>query len=151
MSFSQHIEAHFLTVLVTLAMLVLIGRVLSRQRRPGATMAWILAIVLVPYVGIPMYVLFGGRKLRMVRERKRTLHEEAGGHRVRLMEFDHPAEDVLTSEGVRPPSRNNRLEFVDDGVTAYRNLCDAINAAERSIYVQTYVLHRDTVGRTLVD
>jgi cardiolipin synthase len=32
------------------------------QRRPtGSAFAWILVILFVPYLGIPLYVVFGGR------------------------------------------------------------------------------------------
>ena len=145
------IEAHFFSVLIAVLMLTLVTRVLGRQRRSSASMAWILAIVLVPYLGIPAYLLFGGRKLRTIRNDKHELHTTRQDPRVRLLEFDHPAEDVLTSEGVRPPSAKNRVEFVSDGVEAFNRLMHWITSAERSIYMQTYVLHADDVSRAIVD
>jgi cardiolipin synthase len=145
------IEAHLFTVVVALLMFALIARVLSNQRRPSASAAWILAIVLIPYVGIPAYLLFGGRKIRAVRRHKHTLHQTRQDPRVRLLEFDHPAEDVLTSEGVRPPSARNRVDFITDGVTAYERLLRLVEEAKRSIYVETYVLHNDDVSRAIID
>ncbi len=146
-----HLEAHLFSVLVALLMLVLVARILGKQRRPSASLAWILAIVLVPYLGIPAYILFGGRKMRSLRDDKHTLHESRHDPRVRLLEFDHPAEDVLTSEGVRPPSAKNRVEFVSDGIVAFDRLMRAIEGAKKSIYVQTYVFHADDVTRAIVD
>ena len=44
--------------------LVLLSRELRARRAPAVTFAWLLAIVLLPYVGLPLYLAFGGRKLR---------------------------------------------------------------------------------------
>ena len=43
---------------------VLIANVLGQRRTPQSTLAWLLAIVLIPYVGVPLYIVFGGRKLK---------------------------------------------------------------------------------------
>ncbi len=145
------IEAHFLTVLLVLLTVVVLSRVLRRQRRPGATMAWILAIVLVPYLGIPGYVLFGSRKVRAVRSEKHRLHQTRMDRATRLLEFDHEAEDVLTSNGVRPPTRCNRVEFIADGVQAYERILREIEGAERSIYLQTYAFLADEVSARVRD
>jgi cardiolipin synthase A/B len=44
--------------------LLLVGRLMSEKRAPANTFAWLLIIVLVPWVGVPLYLLVGGRKLR---------------------------------------------------------------------------------------
>jgi cardiolipin synthase len=145
------IEAHLFSVVIALLMFVLVARVLSRQRRPSASLAWILALVLVPYIGIPAYFLFGGRKIRSLRDDKHTLHKMEPNSDALLLKFDHPAEDVLTSEGVRPPSAKNRVDFVADGVEAFETTMRWINEATDSIYIQTYVLHADDVSRAIIN
>jgi len=145
------LEAHLLTMLVAALGFTLVMRVLHKEHRPSASFAWILAIILVPYVGIPSYLIFGGRKIRALVEHKQTLHARPSTSLVRLQEFDNPAEDVLTSNGVRLPSRANRLRFVTSGEDAYERLCNLINGAVSSIYIQTYILKRDEVGRHIVD
>ena len=48
----------------TTLLVLLLARSLLRQRRPASNLiAWLLAIVLIPYLGIPLYLIFGGRKL----------------------------------------------------------------------------------------
>jgi len=144
------VEAHITTMAVAALMLTLIVRVLGKEHRPSASFAWILAIVLVPYVGIPGYLIFGGRKLRSVAQRKQTLHVHPSAAPVRLLDFDNPAEDVLTSVGVKPPSRGNALRFIPTGEEAYHHLCEIISKATSSVYVETYILKRDAVGRHMV-
>ena len=49
--------SHLLSI-VGLAMgAVLIANVLVQRRTPQSTFAWLLAIVLIPYVGVPLYVV----------------------------------------------------------------------------------------------
>src|SRR6185295_10029575 len=53
--------------------LFLVARLMSQKRAPANTFAWLLIIILVPWVGVPLYLLLGGRKLRRLAERKRQL------------------------------------------------------------------------------
>lgn len=145
------LEAHLLTMLVALLGIALIMRVLGKEHRPSASFAWILAILLIPYLGIPGYLIFGGRKLRSLVERKQKLHVRPPVSPVRLQDFDNPAENVLTSAGVRLPSRANQLRFVASGEVAYQSVTRMIEEATSSIYIQTYIIKRDPIGRHFVD
>lgn len=145
------IEAHLFSMVFTFLTLFLVLRVLSKQRRPGATFAWILAILLIPYVGIPAYILFGGRKLHGIIKRKRELHPEPEHAPVRLLDFNNPAEDVLTSEGVSAPTDKNRISFITNGEEMYQRLCQLIDTAETAIFVETYIIRRDAVARDLLE
>ncbi len=73
------ILSHLLTVGGFLLAVFLIARLMSEKRQPGNTMAWLLVIVLIPYVGVPLYLLLGGRKLRRLVARKSRLSPHALG------------------------------------------------------------------------
>ncbi|WP_174544724.1 PLDc N-terminal domain-containing protein, partial [Variovorax soli] len=55
---------HFLVVSVALLVYVLTTRAQRQQRAPTTAIAWVMALVLMPYLMLPMYLLFGRRKLR---------------------------------------------------------------------------------------
>ena len=55
---------HLLTVGGFVLALFAIARIISEKRQPSNTLAWLLAIILIPYVGVPLYLVLGGRKLR---------------------------------------------------------------------------------------
>ncbi len=145
------VSGEALAVLLVLLTLFLVARVLRKQQRPGSSIAWILGIVLLPYVGIPAFIIFGGRKIHGLKKRKRRLHTGLQEAPVRLLDFDNPAEDVLTSQSVHPPSGQNEVDFVSDGQEAYHKLIEMLEGAQRSIYVETYILARDDVARTFVE
>jgi cardiolipin synthase len=47
------ILSHFLTVLGFVLCVLLINRLFRAHQTPEVTLAWLLAIVLIPYVGLP--------------------------------------------------------------------------------------------------
>ncbi|MSU51378.1 MAG: cardiolipin synthase [Opitutus sp.] len=57
--------------------LFLVARLMSEKRAPANTFAWLLIIVFIPWVGVPLYLLLGGRFANPIRE--------AGGHVGRFM------------------------------------------------------------------
>jgi hypothetical protein len=46
--------------------LILMAGLLRQRRSPSSTIAWLLAILLLPNVGVPLYIIFGGRKVRLL-------------------------------------------------------------------------------------
>jgi cardiolipin synthase len=140
--------SELLTVLGFLLAVVLLATILKSNRPPQSTIAWLLSIVLVPYIGVPLYLLVGGRKMRRMAGQKGRLYDrnmgEPGG------EFGPGTERVLRSFGVPPATRGNRVEFVSSGVEAYQQLMQVIDGAERSVHITTYILGRDAVGEAVV-
>jgi cardiolipin synthase len=64
---------HVFSVLGFLLAVFLLSRILCEHRPPASTLAWLLVIVLVPYLGVPLYFLIGGRKHRRLAARKDQL------------------------------------------------------------------------------
>ena len=116
--------------------LLVLGFVVSllRQRRPaGNAIAWLLAVILIPYVGIPLYLVFGGRKLsRRMRSKQRLVAEAKGA-----------------SLGAETTLRY--VEWLDDGVLAYERFLSEIQGAQRSIRIVTFLLADDSTGRPLAE
>ncbi len=155
MEFTPWIFAHLFEVVGFLLAIVLIPRILLERRHPGATVAWILAVGLVPYVGVPLYFLIGGRRIEEVAHKKgwRIVEKEIEADAPifnGLPEGNRKIAHILVRSGMLPPSRNNRIEIIDDGVRAYEVLCDLIRRAEKSIEIATFILGRDEVGASLL-
>ena len=43
---------------------VFIAHILRSKRPPQSTIAWVVSVVLMPWVSVPLYLLIGGRKTR---------------------------------------------------------------------------------------
>jgi cardiolipin synthase len=59
------ITIHAIVVAIGLVLYVTAARALPQRRDPSAAIAWVVALTLLPYVALPLYFMFGSRKLRM--------------------------------------------------------------------------------------
>jgi cardiolipin synthase A/B len=141
--------SEFLTHLGFLLALVLMAGLLRERRSPSSTIAWLLVILLLPYVGVPLYIMFGGRKMKRMARRKAPIFQPAvdgrGGNQ------SGTVERLLESYGVPPPTAGNRIELVTSGVDAYRKLIQLIEQARSSIHITTYILGCDEGSQALID
>lgn len=127
---------------------VLIWTLLHRHRSPTSTFAWLLAIVLLPYVGIPLYLILGGRKLDRIVQVKSI-----------LLETDEPPEAGPENDGILLPSMVDGVfptvcctstELVTDSVKAFERILSMIADAQQSIDICTYILGNDSTGRAII-
>ena len=72
--------AHLSTIVGFLLAIFFFARLMSERRAPANTFAWLLVVVFVPWLGVPLYLIFGGRKLRkLVKDKKALFITTSGG------------------------------------------------------------------------
>ncbi len=131
--------------------LLLVARLMSEKRAPANTFAWLLGIVLLPWVGVPLYLLFGGRKLRrLIRRKSRVLPVLPGAGAHPAKSANTPIAQTIVSAGAAPPVPGNTIAFLANGEDAYAALEREIRAARHAIHITTFILGRDDTGRRLV-
>ena len=140
--------SEFLTHLGFLLALVLMAGLLRQRRSPSSTIAWLLVILLLPYIGVPLYIMIGGRKIKRMAQKKALIfHPSADAHRG---DQSGTVERLLASYGVPPPTAGNRLELVTTGIDAYQRVMRLIEQARSTIHITTYILGRDEGSQALV-
>jgi cardiolipin synthase len=107
-----------------------------------------LSIVLVPYVGVPLYLAFGSRKLANVINRRDHLDLLASP--VAPVEGAHAVDRLLRALGLPGATSGNRVAFLTNGVDGYQALCDLIENAKERIHIATYLIREDEVGVDIV-
>ncbi|MGB3722184.1 MAG: phospholipase D-like domain-containing protein, partial [Pacificimonas sp.] len=137
----EFLFAHITAVVVTLGVVMATSLLLRQRRAPQASMAWLLSILLIPYIALPLFLLFG---------LSRSYHERA------LPERTHsqvpadlppgPAAPLLASYAVPQVSAGNRVGFHLSGEDTYAEMMAMIARAETSIWLSTYVLKDGPVG-----
>lgn len=134
---------------------LLVARVLREHTRPVTSIAWMLFMLLAPWVGVPAYLVFGGRKLRRMSARKPPLRSPgdaaAAGARPPAPVPAHEIARRLVACGMPPPRAGNAFEPITDGGRAYECLLAEIDTAVRSIHLMTFIIADDAVGRALVE
>jgi cardiolipin synthase A/B len=132
----------FLLALIFLAYLI------QQKRSPASTMAWLLLVLFLPYVGVPLYLMFGGRKLNRMARRKARVYDRSQSQQPSLV--DRKTERFLLSYGVPPASAGNRVELLTAGDQAFRHLVQIIDDARSTIHITTYIMGRDEVGQEIM-
>lgn len=143
--------SHLFTVGGMLLALFALARLFGERRQPGNTLAWIMGIVLVPYVGVPLYLLLGGRKIRRLAARKRRIRlPSTAGTRASAATLASPVAQSIATNGAAEPIGGNQVRLLSDGESAFAELEKQIRAARHTIHIATFILGRDAVGRRLV-
>ncbi len=136
---------HGAFVLAGLLIYLTSTRLSHQHRHPSAALAWVLIIVLLPYLAIPLYFLFGVRKVPRPGARKRP-------HRT--VDATRPAawtHGLAAALALPTPTHNEQVRFHEEGQAALDALLTLIQAARASIDVCTFVLGNDPVARQLSD
>lgn len=155
MNIAQWLFAHSLEIIGYLLAILLIPRILLERRHPGATIAWVLAIGLIPFLGVPLYFLIGGRRIKKVSRKKgwSTPRENTDltTQAIDRLPVDSQKLAYLMMQGsIFPPSDGNSISIIDDGIEAYTTLFNMLEGAKKSIEIATFILGSDEVGKSLV-
>ena len=128
-----------------------------------AAAGWVGFIILVPFIGWIVYLIFGvnriQRRARELRGEKQDLFllepPEHGERRPRDSGLHLPALESLARLGQRilPESfePGNSVRLLLNGDEAYPVMLDMIARAERSIAISTYIFNNDRAGRQFVE
>ena len=129
------VTVHSLVILVSILIYILTTRVIGERRPPSIAIAWVLGMVAVPYVALPMYLMFGRRKL----PRKKHSPEFVRGH------GRHWAEDLIQSFDLKEAS-DAAVQLHQDGAESAASLFETIQRARFRLDVSTYILGNDPFG-----
>jgi cardiolipin synthase len=130
---------HFLVSAIALLTYILTSRARDQRRAPTSAIAWVLGLALIPYVTLPLYLLFGQRKLEPV----------AIPYAGVVVEGPHWAAELIESFGLAPPSIC-KVRMHTDGAHARDALFKTIDEARKTLDVSTFILGNDAFGREVV-
>lgn len=141
LSTTYGITLHGLMVVLALLAYVVASHVFNQRRHPTAAIAWVFFILLVPYVALPSFLVFGSRK----QPRPLLLPAPEAGRP------DLPwAIRTITALGQPAPAPYRDLAIHRDGAAAVAALWRVLDAARESIDLCTFIIGNDDVGRTVV-
>ncbi len=142
------------TVAVEVLQLMLIPRLLAqRNKSPNATLAWLWALLLFPFLGAMFYLLIGSE--RVARRRLALLRalETEIGQEVRRRQAAESALQMPELERVNgfPQSSGNSVTLLPDGTSFFPVLLEVIASAQHFLHLEYYIWSRDRAGKTIRD
>jgi cardiolipin synthase len=138
---------HGLLTVLGLLVYAIGSHTLHQRRHPAAAVGWVLMILLLPEIGVPLYLMFGTRKLP-----KAVRHPPAVAGPPPPADVVPPWVHRLTESMAMPPALGYRsLRVHEDGREARRALFDLIEGAHTRVDVSTFILGRDAFGDALLE
>ena len=139
------ISLHGALTILALGIYLVASRIHRQRRHPSAAMAWILSLALIPYLALPMYLLFGNRKVAREHGMARPLPvvrtlAKVGGPASRLQ---------ILANTMGLPSASNYLHFDlhEDGRHARQALFSSIDQAATTLDLSMFLIGNDTLGQ----
>ena len=140
---------NLLSTLSFLLTLVFVSSILRARRASGSTLAWLLLICIIPYFGIPFYLLLSGRKFKTRLAKKAKIYQIAKS--LAAQKNLSTTEKILRASGVAGVKNNQQIQLLETGETAYKKLLELIRGAQKSIHITTFIFGNDPVGRSIVE
>ncbi|EWS81865.1 cardiolipin synthase [Brachybacterium phenoliresistens] len=135
--------------------------VVPRRRRPGSAVAWLFAIMLLPVVGFPLYLMLGKAELPRKRREKQKIVNRLMRVRAQSLPDSELDEDVpswlqsavrLNRElGAFPLTGHNSADFEIDYQTSLDRMAADIRTATSDVHVLFYTMGLDDVTRNFFD
>ena len=130
------VSLHSLVVVVSVLVYILTTRARGERRPPSIAIAWVLGMIALPYVVLPMYLMFGRRKLPRKTSPRSGVRSFAG----------HWAQDLIESFEL-PGSSPAAINLHRDGRDSADALFSVMSSAVSRLDICTYILGDDAFGR----
>jgi cardiolipin synthase len=144
------VTLHGLVVMLGLVIYVAASHTLHQRRHPSAAIAWVVALVLLPYVALPLYILFGNRKLRNDRQAARLQQYAARPAGVTTARITR-SQQLAAAMELPCASSYEQLNVHEGGSQALQALRDMIDGATRTIDICTFIFGRDALGDEIAE
>jgi cardiolipin synthase len=140
-------------VALQIAAVFFVWRAAARARTAQGAVAWAVFLLAAPYLAVPLYALFGYHRDRTPAQSRREAQAVSAG--IGMTAGRHaPRERTglmrrMEALSGLPVVTGNATRLLIDGQETFDALFAAMDAAERSLLVQFYILRDDPMGAAL--
>lgn len=142
----------YIIILVPVVLMILFD-----NRPPIKTLAWILALIFLPIIGLILYFFLGQRKKHNIKQLSRKFSRLIEKPKARQQipiqlppEQAHvykPLIQLFEGNSASIPLAGNKVRFFYSGYDKLQALLEAIQNAQHHIHLQYYIFEDDNIGR----
>lgn len=147
MNFANIVLYNGFIVVSSVLIIIVFIHMIYKKRTPEGIIAWLLFMILVPYIAVFFYLVFGLRK----RENRYKKNPITLQKRTQSFHKQNPIHDILKSYGIADATGDEHFELFTDSVGAYEKLMSCIKDAKTSIYIGTYIFEYDEVTKEIIN
>lgn len=142
--------AHLFTVTSVVSTLLAVAVLLQQRRSPQSAIAWILAIVALPYLVIPLFIALGFRK-QQKRRRPISFTELSASSAASIPPDAAAMEQLLMRFGVPQATSGNEFNLHSSAAEAHATLSQVLDSAVATVDASFYALDNDDAGKWFVE
>jgi cardiolipin synthase len=151
-----HIIA-YLVYIVLIAGAVIV--IISENRSPIKTMAWLLVLIFVPIFGLIVYYFFGQdtRRMRQLSEKKSqeiknlSFKNLTPNRNIRLLPEYANLISLLKKSNLSPVLQGSKVEIITEGARMYETLLQDLQNAKHHIHIEIFIFNNDQTGEIVRD
>ena len=140
--------------------------VLGEKKKPESTLAWVLALFFIPYIGVILYIIFGDFFRFDIRkkERSKIINDkkllETVDKQIKALQEDCNVKKnfrwtdlvLMNTVGARSLiSLDNDVKLFSKATDKYDSLFKDIKNAKETINISYYIIRKDFYGKQLLD
>jgi cardiolipin synthase len=140
-------------------------RVINDTRSTTKTLAYLLLVIFIPFLGVVFYLAFGinhrssemySKKLMRNDELADKLHEDLYQYSIKT--FNNAGEAVrknnelaylLFKDAYSPLTGNNSVKILVNGENKFPEVLEALEQAHNHIHIEYYIYEDDEIGRAI--
>jgi cardiolipin synthase len=161
------VETTTIVILLVVALnLYAIASALTRRLPVESTLAWIFAILALPFAGAGAYLMLAGPSIKRTTRRKRAAALAVRVGAVALADAEAARlkrpEDALSPGEISllrlaagltdlEPTGGNAVEFLAESEQATDRMREALQGAKHSIWAESYIIQKDETGQRFLD
>ena len=161
MSFLNPVYAT-ITILLEILGITLAMRAILIARTPQSAIAWAGVLVVLPILGIPLFLVFGESRFAgytlapasragPLQDALQAIIRHLDGYKTTFRGlFNEPARMAENLSGL-PSTGSNHVQLLIDGAATFDSIFQSIDEAAETDWVQLFIIHDDRLGRTLAD
>ncbi|SDY81479.1 cardiolipin synthetase 2 [Proteiniborus ethanoligenes] len=156
-----------LSILLILNVALAFILIFLERKDPSATWAWLMVLLLVPYLGFVLYLVLGQNLSRQKIFDTKTVEDQLIG-KVLLEQLSYMEnneiifndeemvnyQDMIRMQLITDNSiftQDNQVEIFTDGIEKFEALLDAINKAEDHIHMLYYIIKNDSLSKKIIE
>jgi cardiolipin synthase A/B len=131
--------------------------IILQRRSAAATLAWLLALVFLPIIGLLIYRLIGPLRLERKKLQRSENRRVVGDALAALAAADDDSVEhlqlatVAMALGESSPLRADDVTVFLDGVSTYDAILAAVAGSQHHVHLEYYIWEPDTIGTALRD
>lgn len=147
------IITYIILALYVYTVVVAIAALLLENRHPSKSIAWVLAIVMLPVIGLVIYSIFGRDSWRRFKIRRRRAQTHLS-HTTATSDDGDPyggVKTLLRNNSSYQAQAGNDVTLISDSRQIFDNMLSSVKEAQKYILAEFYIIDNDNIGAAFCD